>query len=114
MHTFEAGGITSLESMEFVIRLPPPNTFIKLVDMNKSLHKAEIYIKDAQDEEDAVAIERAIEIMEWFLDSPAINYLTVQRYFGERSEGVPEVDEMVFTKYRYRRVQAEIFGSKFL
>lgn len=112
MSVFEAGGIKTLESVEFVMLLPPPETFNKLVQMNQSLHKAEIYIKDAEDEEEDVLIERAIEITKCFLDSPSINFLSVQDYFDELFKEVPEVQEILRVEYRHRRVQAHIFGSK--
>lgn len=77
MDAFWAGGVTSLESVEFSMHLPPPNTFNKLVKMNKSLQKAQIYFHGAENEEYSGLISSAIDITRCFLQSPFLKDLGV-------------------------------------
>lgn len=72
-----AGGITSLESVIFNMRLPQPNTFDKLVQMNKSLRKAQIAFEKTKDVDKATLIARGIEVTRCFLNSQTLKYLEI-------------------------------------
>lgn len=112
IHAFTTGGITTLESVQFLMRLPLSNTFDNLVKMNKSLHKAGIILRAAKNEEVSTVIGRVIETSECFLQSPVMKCLDVVvwcKWFGK----VPEVEEILYAKYRHLRVQASIFASEF-
>lgn len=86
MHAFTAGGVATLESVHFVMRLPPPNTFDKLVEMNQSLRKARISIVEAYVMGQATIVERAIEIARFFFRSSNLEHLQITEYQNGRKK----------------------------
>lgn len=76
MDAFVAVGITALESVHFVMRLPPRNRFDKLVEMKTSLRNVRIGLKTGNEQEAAVS-KRATAITKVFLELRSIKHLTV-------------------------------------
>lgn len=94
MGAFCSGGITTLESVEFRIIMPPLGTFNKLVEMNKSLRKVQICMSHSEMEDDAVIPERVVSLTKCFLASPNIKNLIVLHNEG-REYIIPEVKELL-------------------
>lgn len=80
MRAFASGGVTSLESVSFRLRLPPPNTFNKLVQMNESLREVRIEFEETEDVDNADIVRRGIEISNCFLISTDITFLEIIEY----------------------------------
>lgn len=111
LHAFTQGGITSLESVHFRMRFPQPNLFNKLVEMNKSLCEARLYIF-GEEPKVSTMIGRFIEITRCFLDSPRMKNLFIYESNNRRT-GFPSVEEMLRAEYRHRRVHVKICSSSF-
>ena len=107
MQAFAAGGTTTLEHIEFGLRLPQADTFDKLIQMNQSLREATIIIHSTGTGSDGAVVERVVGITKRFLISPNIKRLEITDW-KIMPRRAAMVKEKLRNVCRHRRIEARI------
>lgn len=105
MDAFANAWIITLETVEIHCPVPPPNTFNRLVERNKSLCDVRIWLPDLEFEDDT-RLERVSEIVGCFMQCRALQVLVIEDHGEEHiwEKPIDTFEYIMRLKYRHRRV----------